>query len=100
VIVSNPPYVPDRDRASLQAEVRDHEPADALFGGPDGLDVVRALVPAATRALQPGGWLVMEIGAGQWTDVREIVRVAGFQPAQVHADLAGIPRVVVSQWNP
>ena len=50
VIVSNPPYVPERDRASLSIDVRDFEPAGALFAGPDGLDVIRALVPAARRA--------------------------------------------------
>ena len=50
VIVANPPYVPERDRASLAPEVRDYEPAAALFAGADGLDAIRAIVPAAARA--------------------------------------------------
>ncbi len=97
LVVANPPYVPERDRGSLEADVRDYEPAAALFAGLDGLDVIRPLVPAAVRALRPGGALIMEIGAGQWLAVRDIVRRAGFEDVTVHADLAGIPRVVVGQ---
>jgi release factor glutamine methyltransferase len=97
VVVSNPPYVPERDRASLAADVRDFEPAGALFAGPDGLDVIRALVPAAQKALKPGGWLVMEIGAGQADAVAALVEQAGLALARVAPDLQGIPRVVVAQ---
>jgi release factor glutamine methyltransferase len=95
LIVANPPYVAERDRGSLAVDVRDYEPAAALFAGPDGLDVIRPLAPAALRALRPGGALIMEIGAGQWPAVEDILRRAGFQDVAVHADLAGIPRVVV-----
>ena len=63
LIVSNPPYVPEGDRATLQPEVRDYEPAEALFAGPDGLDVIRRLIPAAAQRLKPGGYLVFEIGS-------------------------------------
>jgi release factor glutamine methyltransferase len=97
LIVTNPPYVADRERASLSPEVRDYEPAGALFGGEDGLGVIRELVPAAFHVLRPGGWLVMEIGAGQWNAVHELARRAGFEQASVHDDLAGIPRVVVAR---
>jgi release factor glutamine methyltransferase len=97
LIVANPPYVAERDRALLAPDVRDYEPATALFAGPDGLDVIRPLAPAASRALRPGGALIMEIGAGQWPAVDDILRRAGFQNVAVHADLAGIPRVVVGQ---
>jgi release factor glutamine methyltransferase len=100
LIVTNPPYVPERDRASLSPEVRDHEPAQALFGGEDGLDVIRELIPAAVQALRPGGWLVMEIGAGQWDAVQDLARRAGFEQAGVHDDLAGIARVVVAESRP
>ena len=62
LVVSNPPYVAGRDRASLQREVRDHEPALALFGGDDGLEIYRRLIPEAARLLRPGGWLMMELG--------------------------------------
>jgi release factor glutamine methyltransferase len=97
VIVSNPPYVPERDRDSLSPDVRDFEPAGALFAGPDGLDVIRQLVPAARHALRPGGWLVMEIGAGQADAVADIARTAGLALDRIAPDLQGIPRVVVAR---
>ena len=97
LIVANPPYVAERDRGSLAADVRDYEPAAALFAGPDGLDVIRPFAPAAWRALRAGGALIMEIGARQWPAVEDILRRAGFQHVAVRADLAGIPRVVVGR---
>jgi release factor glutamine methyltransferase len=97
LIVSNPPYVSERDRASLMPDVRDFEPALALFAGDDGLEVIRALVPAAARALAPGGALVMEIGAGQAEDVIALAAGAGFDLAAVRPDLQGIPRVLVAR---
>jgi hypothetical protein len=93
---ANPPSVAERDRLSLPPDVRDYEPPEALYGGPDGLDVIRPLAPAALAALRPGGGFVMEIGAGQWAAVRHIVEQAGFEGIRVHDDLAGIPRVVVA----
>jgi release factor glutamine methyltransferase len=97
MIVSNPPYVPERDRPSLEPEVRDYEPEAALFAGEDGLDVIRRLVPAAALALAPGGSLVFEIGAGQADDVQDIVnRTPGLRCRQLLADLRSIPRVVVA----
>jgi release factor glutamine methyltransferase len=97
LVVANPPYVAERDRASLPAEVRDYEPAEALFGGPDGLDVIRALAPSAAQALRPGGCLMLEIGAGQWSAVNAILEHVGFTEVHVEADLAGIPRTVVAE---
>ena len=97
IIMSNPPYVPLRDRATLAQDVRDHEPALALFGGRDGLDVIRALLPAAARALRPGGTLVMEIGQGQVEAVEALVGMAGLQWMGARPDLAGIPRVVMAR---
>ena len=69
IIVSNPPYVPDSDRASLSVEVRDHEPHVALFAGDDGLDIYRRLIPAAFAALVPGGFSSSKFGFGQMPDV-------------------------------
>ena len=93
LVVSNPPYIATRDRASLEAEVRDHEPALALFGGEDGLAIYRRLVPEAARLLRPGGWLMMELGDAP--AVREMC--AGWNGFEVVNDLAGIPRVIVAQ---
>lgn len=94
IVVTNPPYVPERDRASLKPDVREYEPELALFGGPDGLDVIRALIPAALHALRPDGVLLMEIGAGQFDEVARLVTDAGFTRITPHRDLAGIIRVV------
>ena len=93
LVVSNPPYIAGRDRASLQAEVRDHEPALALFGGEDGLAVYRRLIPEARRLLRPGGWLMMELGDAR--AVREMC--AGWGGVEIVNDLAGIPRVLVAR---
>ena len=92
-MVSNPPYVAGRDRASLQPEVRDYEPALALFGGDDGLDIYRRLVPEAARLLRHGGWLMMELGEA--AAVREMC--AGWAGVEIVNDLAGIPRVIVAR---
>jgi release factor glutamine methyltransferase len=93
LIVSNPPYVAERDRETLAAEVREFEPAQALFAGEDGLAVYRRLVPAAHARLAKGGWIVLEIGFGQEARVRELLRAAGFEEIDFAADLQGIPRV-------
>ena len=93
LVVSNPPYIAGRDRASLQAEVRDHEPALALFGGEDGLAVYRSLVPEARRLLRPGGWLMMELGDAE--AVREMC--SSWTGVEIVNDLAGIPRVLLAR---
>ena len=93
LVVSNPPYIAGRDRASLQAEVRDHEPRLALFGGEDGLAIYRRLVPEAARLLRAGGWLMMELGDAP--AVREMC--AGWSGVEIVNDLAGIPRVLLAR---
>ena len=96
LVVSNPPYVPEAERASLQREVRDHEPGLALFAGPTGFEIYERLVAEAERVLCPGGWLVLELGyksrdrvlgmfGRHWRDVRVV------------PDLAGIPRVLAAR---
>lgn len=97
LVVSNPPYVPESDREALAPDVREFEPGLALFGGDDGLDVIRELVPAAARALKPDGALLMEIGAEQADEVRKIVEQAGFVDVQFLADLQDIPRVAAGR---
>jgi release factor glutamine methyltransferase len=94
LIVSNPPYIPTPELATLQPEVRDFEPLLALDGGPDGLDCYRALVPAAAAQLTPHGWLVVEIGIGQESAMQELFALAGFSAIFTAKDPAGIVRVV------
>lgn len=98
LVVSNPPYVSEQDRPALMPDVRDYEPEVALFGGEDGLEVIRALIPAAARGLRPGGWFVMEMGSGQSDGVTAIVgESAELELIRISDDLAGIRRVVVAR---
>lgn len=94
-IVSNPPYVPERDRSSLHPQVRDHEPAQALFAGPSGLDIYRRLIPAAYAALKPEGLLALEIGHGQRGVLESLL--AGWKNVSFLDDLQQIPRVALAQ---
>ena len=96
-VVSNPPYVSIADRAFLAVEVRDHEPDVALFAGEDGLDIYRRLIPAAVSALSPGGYIALEIGHGQQSDIHRLLANAGFKNIQFASDLQGIPRVAIAQ---
>jgi release factor glutamine methyltransferase len=93
-VVSNPPYVPETDAATLQPEVRDHEPALALYAGPDGLAVYRRLIPEARAALRPGGLLALEIGFGQRAALTALLD--GWQDIRFLNDYAGIPRVALA----
>jgi release factor glutamine methyltransferase len=94
VVVSNPPYVAEEDRASLAVEVREWEPEGALFAGAGGLDIYRRLIPEAARVLRPGGLLAMEFGHGQALAMRELL--AGWDGVEIYDDLAGIPRVAAA----
>jgi release factor glutamine methyltransferase len=98
LVVSNPPYIATSQIATLQREVRDHDPRLALDGGPDGLSAYRAIVGDAMRLLAPGGYLVFEIGQGQESDVARLLRDTELAPVgEPRRDLAGIARVVVAQ---
>jgi release factor glutamine methyltransferase len=97
IIVSNPPYVPAADRATLDVEVRDYEPALALFAGDDGLEVYRRLIPATFRALTPGGFLALEIGFGQSPALAALLARSGFQQIEFLPDLQAIPRVACAR---
>jgi release factor glutamine methyltransferase len=97
IIASNPPYVPSVDRPSLAVEVREFEPALALFAGEDGLDLYRRLIPAAFAALTPGGSLLLEIGFGQKEKIAALLSEAGFDKIEFLADLQQIPRVAVAR---
>jgi len=97
-IVANPPYVLDRAAAALQPEVRDHEPAVALFGGEDGLSLVTRLVADAPRRLRSGGSLIFEFGFGQDVEVEELLAAApDLELVEVRRDLDGIARTAVAR---
>jgi release factor glutamine methyltransferase len=97
MVVSNPPYVPEGDRETLSVEVRDYEPAQALFAGKDGLAIYRRLIPAALGALVSGGFLVLEIGYGQQAAIDALLAGAGFPEVEFTPDLQGIARVVTAR---
>jgi release factor glutamine methyltransferase len=102
LIVSNPPYIPDRQVETLSPEVRLHDPHLALKGGPDGLAAYRAIIQAAPAHLKPGGHILFEIGQGQERDVAALLAAAGFtEPATIpmeQADLSGIIRVIAGHF--
>jgi release factor glutamine methyltransferase len=99
LVVSNPPYVDPADRDSLQPEVRDHEPAVALFAPGDVLSVYRALVPAAAAMLRPGGALAVEISPSIGEAVGGLFLEAGFARLEVRNDLGGRARVVLGRFG-
>ena len=98
VIAANLPYVPTDELSTLPPEVR-HEPRMALDGGPDGLDLVRALLVQAPPLLLRPGSLVLEVGAGQASEVERLAREAGANATFVRKDLGGIERVVVARFG-
>ncbi len=96
IIVSNPPYIAEHERAGLPRDVRDHEPQEALIAGPSGLEVIRRLIDESPQALRPGGALVLEIGAGQWDAVRGLFQAdPRYDEPEVRLDFQKIPRIVV-----
>jgi release factor glutamine methyltransferase len=92
LVLCNPPYV--ASDAELSAGVREHEPAEALFAGAEGLDDYRRLAPEIGRLLTPGGLAAIEIGSDQGETAAELFRAAGHAPALVR-DLAGRPRALL-----
>lgn len=95
LILSNPPYVYDTE--DLPPDVREYEPLRALFGGPDGLDPLRAMVGDVKRLLTLEGSYVMEYGQGQAEGVCKILKDEGFEIIRIGRDLAGIERAVVAK---
>lgn len=98
VVVSNPPYVLEGEAPTLQPEVAEWEPAEALFGGPDGLDVIRRLVAEVAKYLTPGGLLALEVGLGQAGSVTALVEATGaFDEVRVRRDYTGRERMVLAR---
>jgi release factor glutamine methyltransferase len=97
LVVSNPPYVRTGELATLQPEVRDHEPQLALDGGLDGLDAYRRLAPEILRVLKPAGQFLVEIGHDQSADVEALFAAAGAAGVTTVKDLANHDRVVLGR---
>jgi release factor glutamine methyltransferase len=98
LIVSNPPYIPTADIDALDQEVREYDPRTALDGGSDGLGIYRQLIPSAVAHLNPGGWLLVEIGIGQAEEVVELLNITGnYLKPDIVPDPGGIERVVAVQ---
>ncbi len=97
LVVSNPPYIADQDRQNLPREVRDHEPAIALYAGQEGLDSIRKIVAGAPGVLRKGGLLALEIGDKQGeAAVKLIEETDGVTLIAVEKDLNGDERVVLA----
>ena len=98
IIVSNPPYIAESERAGLQPEVRDWEPPEALFAGKDGLDVIRQLVAGAPEHLLAGGLLAFECGLGQAKNIAtDLNSIGAFAAVRIRPDLTGRPRFVMAE---
>jgi release factor glutamine methyltransferase len=93
-IVSNPPYIPAADAPTLHPQVREHEPAQALFAGATGLEVYERLIPQAAALLKPNGLLALEIGFGQRDAIAALL--ADWRSVEFIADLQRIPRVAIA----
>jgi release factor glutamine methyltransferase len=94
LIVSNPPYIRTEELAGLMPEVRDHDPRVALDGGADGLNAHRAVAFSARGFSAPGGFIALEVGAGQGPAVASILKTGGFGGIGIKKDLAGLDRLV------
>ena len=97
LIVSNPPYVTDREMEQLEPSVKNYEPHLALCGGQDGLDFYRAIVKNYTSALRPGGYLCFEFGMGQGSRVCEILAAGGYEILEIKQDYSKIDRAVLAR---
>ena len=96
VVVANPPYIPSG--CVLPSDVADHDPAEALFAGVDGLAALRSIVPVAARLLRPGGLLACEHDDTQWQSAPAVIEASGaFTQVTDHRDLAGRPRYVTAE---
>lgn len=98
LVIANPPYIPLECWETVPAEVRDHDPALALFSGEDGLDALRCVAKVAGRLLRPGGLAGAEHAECQSEEVVALFCDAGFIEVADHLDLTGRPRFVTGRW--
>ena len=94
-VVSNPPYVGESEKDTVEAQVRKFEPQIAVFAGETGMEVFAKLIPQALKVLSPGGWLVMELAFSSYDRVRQLL--LNWSDLRVSNDLQGIPRVVTAR---
>ena len=99
MITSNPPYIPTKVIEELEAEVRLHDPYEALDGKEDGLYFYRIIVKESRQYLKRGGWLIFEIGSDQAEAVKTLLQEAGYENIEVKKDLAGLDRVVYGMYS-
>ena len=97
LIISNPPYIPSSEIATLQPEVRDFDPPAALDGGRDGLDFYRRLAAESPRFLEPEGKIILEFGDGQAEAVKQIFTAQSWVVEAVHEDYSMQPRILVAR---
>jgi len=96
-VLSNPPYVPLEEYDNLPNDVKDFEPKPSLLGGKSGLGIYSRLIPCVPLHLVPGGYLLLELGAGQAEPVRMLAEKAGLSVEMILNDLQGIPRCLVAR---
>jgi release factor glutamine methyltransferase len=96
LVVANPPYI-DRGDDRVGEDVRKHEPGLALFADDNGLAFYKVWLPWAQRALKSGGWVMMEFGEGQSSDISKIAQASGFRNIEIKKDLSGKERVLCAQ---
>ena len=97
LIVSNPPYIPAEDFAGLQPEVRLFDPMNALTDGRDGLSIIRKIIKDSPDFLNPGGFLLVEIGINQSENVRKMFSPHVWSKVEIVPDLQGILRMAVGE---
>jgi release factor glutamine methyltransferase len=97
LVISNPPYIGRKEAPALPIEVREHEPASALYGGEEGYELFGLLIPEAARNLTSGGLLVLELGHDSLPAVRPLLETPQWTNIHVTNDLAGIPRVLSAE---
>ncbi len=97
IVVSNPPYVLETERASLQPEIREWEPAAALYVGDDGLKFYRNIIDYCHRHLRASGWVACEMASQRSVAIAGLFREAGFHHVQIIKDLAGLERHLIGK---
>ena len=98
LIISNPPYIGLIEQDEISAEVIKYDPKIALFAGRDGLDAYRKIIPNLPKFLNPDGFAVLEIGASQGNQVKNMMNAVGFADAKILKDLSGKDRLVVAKF--